>query len=129
VNDYVLDASAVLAALNGEPGGEVLLETGPGSQISSVNLGEVYSTLLDAGVPFEEVKRAMARLDFREIDFGPDHAAHAGQLRPLTRRFGQSRGDRACLAESQISGLPILSCDRQMGQAATALGIDIRMIR
>lgn len=129
VSDYVLDASAILAALNGEPGGELVLEAGPASQISSVNLGEVYSTLLDAGMPFEHVKRVMARLDFRVSDFGPAHAARVGQLRPLTRKFGASLGDRACLAQGQISGLTILSADQRMGEAATTLGIDIRMIR
>lgn len=129
VSDYVLDASAILAALNSEPGGELVLEAGPASQISSVNLGEVYSTLLDAGMPFEHVKRALTRLEFRVCDFGRIHSAKVGQLRPLTRKFGQSLGDRACLAQGQISGLTILSSDQRMGEAATALGIDIRMIR
>lgn len=47
----VLDASAVLALLQDEPGAEVVERVLPGSVLSTVNLAEVVGKLVDAGVP------------------------------------------------------------------------------
>lgn len=57
----VLDASAVLAVLHGEPGGQAVerrLE-GPGTMeavIGTVNLSEVVAKLSERGVPLPEIR-------------------------------------------------------------------------
>jgi PIN domain nuclease of toxin-antitoxin system len=42
---FMLDASAVLAVLLDEPGGDYVFDQISESQISTVNLSEVYATL------------------------------------------------------------------------------------
>ena len=47
--DAVLDSSAVLALLNGEPGGEAVREILPTAVVSAVNLAEILTKLTDGG--------------------------------------------------------------------------------
>ncbi len=51
MSDPVLDASAVLALLNQEPGHEQVLAVLPAASIGTVNLTEVISKLCERGVP------------------------------------------------------------------------------
>jgi ribonuclease VapC len=100
----VLDASALLAYLRGEPGAEVVSEAiAGGATISTVNLAEALSRSTDNGVNPARLAReltdrglldgAIATEPFTVAD-----AVEAARLRPLTRAAGLSLGDRACLA-------------------------------
>ncbi len=126
---FVLDASAVLAVLLDEPGGDFVFDQMGDSQISAVNLSEVYATLLDSGMTFEDAHDIVGSLPFRIRSFRDDHSWQAAKLRPLTKTYGLSLGDRSCLAHAKIEGIPVLTADRRMAEAQTALGLDIRMIR
>jgi PIN domain nuclease of toxin-antitoxin system len=59
---FVLDASAVLAVLLDEPGGDFVFDVINGSHISVVNLSEVYATLMDGGMTFEAVQQVVEPL-------------------------------------------------------------------
>ena len=61
--------------------------------------------------------------------FRDGHAWQTAKLRPLTKRFGLSLGDRACITAAMFADLPILTSDRRMAEARDILGLDIRMIR
>jgi ribonuclease VapC len=126
---YLLDASAVLATLFDEPGGDFVFGLMNESHISVVNLSEVYATLMDGGLTFDAARDVVAPLPFRIRTFREEHAWQTAQLRPLTKRFGLSLGDRACIAHAMMTGLPILTSDRRMAEARDVLGIDIRLIR
>jgi ribonuclease VapC len=126
---YSLDASAVLAALLEEPGGDFAGANLRGSEISVVNLSEVYATLIDHGLDFDEADAIVSPLPFRIRTFRDAHAFDTAKLRPLTKPFGLSLGDRACLAQAIMNGLPVLTGDRRMAEAAKVLKLDIRMIR
>jgi ribonuclease VapC len=126
---FVLDASAVLAAMRGEPGGDRLATAGAELEISSVNVGEIFSTLIDSGVPSSEVRADFDRLELIVRDFKEAHAIIVGELRPATRDFGLSLGDRACLAQARVSNLPILTGDRRQAEKAQALGLTVELIR
>lgn len=54
---------------------------------------------------------------------------NAAALRPLTKPFGLSLGDRACLALAQRLGVPVLTSDRRMADAAPASDLQIDTIR
>jgi len=95
----VLDASAVLAVLNGETGEDKVVALLAESAISSVNLTEVGAKLLEAGMDEASAQIAVSVLGIGEIiDFDEKLAWKAARLRPLTKQFGLSLGDRACLA-------------------------------
>ena len=126
---FVLDASAVLALLLDEAGGDVVKSHLRGSQISVVNISEVYATLMDYGMSFELAQEIVDPLPCRIRTFRDGHAWQTAKLRPLTKRFGLSLGDRACIAQAMCAGLPILTSDRRMAEATDALNLDIRLIR
>ena len=113
----VLDASAFLAYLLGEPGGEEVRDAiGGGALISAVNWAEVLSKLADAGVEPGEAASRLARGRVLPgavsvAAFDAAQALEAARLRPLTRSGGLSLGDRACLALGRVAGLEVLTAE------------------
>ncbi len=126
---FTLDASAILAMLLDEPGGDYVYSHLNASQISVVNLSEVYATLIDGGMAFEDAQAIVDPLPFRIRTFRDAHALQTARLRPLTKKLGLSLGDRACIAQAMLNELPILTADRRMAEAKSLLDIDIRLIR
>lgn len=113
MNRVVLDASAVLVLLNGEPGTDKLTPQLLSMAASStVNLAEVQAKLVDRGVdPNDAWEAALAPI--RDVmDFTADHARLAGSLIAQTRPLGLSLGDRACLALALSLKAPVYTTDR-----------------
>ncbi len=125
--ELVLDASALLALLNGEPGADVVAGALPGAWICSVNLAEVVGKLAEYGMPREAIAAALGGLGLRVAVFDEDLAWRCGLLRPATRKLGLSLGDRACLALAEHLGMPALTADRAWLKAG--LGLDVELIR
>jgi ribonuclease VapC len=125
--NFVLDASAVLASLLNEPGGDYVHDVMDVSEISAVNLSEVYAKLIEKGSSQVEAEDILKSGDFRIRSFDEAQAIQAATLRPLTRHLGLSFGDRACLALAQTRDLPILTADREW--AKLDIGIEIQLIR
>lgn len=126
----VLDASAVIAFLRGEPGAAVVrlaLDAQP--LISAVNLAEVLSKLVDKGAPQALAQQAVATLNLSVRAFDADAAHQVAWLRDASRRLGLSLGDRACLALAASVRAPVFTADRPWLALADALGLDIRSIR
>jgi PIN domain nuclease of toxin-antitoxin system len=99
----VLDASAILAYLQQEPGEDIVetaLDRGP-SHVTSVNYCEVLGKLREKGMPADEATTAADELGLTVIDFDKELARLAADLRPRTLSIGASLGDRACLALAQ----------------------------
>ena len=113
MNKVVLDSSALLALLNQEPGAERLTpELLHSAVCSTVNLAEVHSKLVGLGISESDAWTA-ANSPLSELaDFTSAHAQIAGDLVRLTRPFGLSLGDRACLALGMDLGAPVYTADR-----------------
>jgi PIN domain nuclease of toxin-antitoxin system len=111
MSEAVLDTSAVLALLLDEPGAEVVQATLPGALLSAVNLAEVVSKLCERGMPAEQAALAVETIGVEIIPFDGTQARLTGALRPATRSYGLSLGDRACLALGQLRSLPVLTAD------------------
>ncbi|MEI9965243.1 MAG: type II toxin-antitoxin system VapC family toxin [Caulobacteraceae bacterium] len=125
--EWVMDASAVLAAFRGEPGGDVAHRALSGSMIGSVNLTEVVTRLIDSGSPPAEAEALVSDAPMTVADFDRSLALRAGALRAATRHRGLSLGDRACLALGEREGLPVLTADRAW--EGLDIGVEIRLIR
>ncbi len=125
--DAVLDASAVLALLHREPGGEKVRPILPDSAISTVNLSEVIAKLVENGADPGAAVRLTEAQPFRPVDHTLALAQLAGTLRAATRQAGLSLGDRACLALALTLRLPVYTADRAWRDLP--LDVDVRLIR
>jgi len=111
----VLDTSALLAILQGEPGAEIftkksgLLEN---AIMSSVNVAEAYGKLVGRGIGPEDAWEAVIAPIPEVFGFDTEQAKIAGGLLPQTRALGLSLGDRACLALGIALKSPIYTADR-----------------
>jgi ribonuclease VapC len=123
----VLDASAVLVVYFNEPGWETVLPMVEGAFVSAVNYSEVVAKALDRGDAFDAVLRKLSRMAVLVIPHDEILARRAGELRLVTRKFGLSVGDRACLALAERERLPAFTTDRSW--ANLDVGVDIRLIR
>jgi len=123
----VLDASALLALLNSEPGSRIVEESLSSAAVSAVNLSEVVSKLSERGMPEAEVRTALEGLGLDVRPFDTAMAYSAGTLRPATRGLGLSLGDRACLALGLSLSAPVLTTDRSWRKLK--IGVKIRAIR
>jgi ribonuclease VapC len=128
VSRVVLDASAVLALLNNEPGADKLtLALLSDASSSTVNLAEVQTKLVgEGGDPDEAWEDTLSPI--REaMPFTDEQAKIAGSLVAQTRPWGLSLGDRACLALGITLKAPIYTADKSWKNLK--LGVRIHVIR
>ena len=125
--EVVLDASALLALLNDEPGAELVAESLPQAAINAVNLSEVVAKLADAEMPDEAIRDALLVLSLDVVPFDVEQAYEAGLLRSATKGAGLSLGDRGCLSLARRLDLPALTADRMWEQLS--VGAKVRVIR
>jgi len=127
VTDCVLDASAVLALLQNEPGGMSIAVLLPRAAISAVNLSEVIAKLIDHGATPEAAEAVIGQLSFEVVPATPEAGRRAGRLHARTRGRGVSLGDRFCLTLAMELGSPVFTADQAW--AGLDLDLDIRLIR
>ncbi len=122
-HNYVLDASAVLALLLGEPGADFVRARLAGGKWSAVNYAEVLTRLAELTGSVENTRARVDGLELAVVPLDADQAAITATLRSATKPLGLSLGDRACLALSLASQLPVLTAD----QAWTKIKIGLRI--
>jgi ribonuclease VapC len=128
VSKAVLDASAILAVIDGEPGAmTVLTAIADGSIVSTVNLSEVVAKLTERGLSPTDIRIRIENLDLPTFAFDDGLAVDAGLLRAATRNAGLSLGDRACLALALRLGLPAMTADRAW--QSVQVGVQIELVR
>ena len=128
---HVMDSSALLAVTKGEKGAETVMELIEANDcvISSVNMAEVATRMLDLGLPLNELKRALGLFNMDVIDFNEEQAMACAELRPLTKSAGLSLGDRACLGLAKLMDATAVTSDRPWMAIAEAVGVKVLMIR
>lgn len=123
----VLDASALLAYLQLEPGHEKVGKVLAESVMSTVNWAEVFGKTIDGGVETEGLLEDLGTFGLAVVPFSRGEAELAGQLTQRTRALGLSLGDRACLALGLKRGDTVYTADRTWRRLR--LGITIETIR
>ena len=123
----VLDASALLAFVNGEPGADKVASVLGDAMISAVNLAEVAAKLTLRGGSADRALGELTEAELEVADFDRALALATGALAAVTRERGLSPGDRACLALARRENAVALTAD----SAWTKLnvGIAIQVIR
>ena len=123
----VLDASALLAYLQDEPGGERVRAVVARAVMSTVNWAEVIGRARDQGVDTQGLQEDLASLGLALEPFSAAQAEIAGRFRERTRRHGLSLGDRACLALGSDRGETVYTADRAW--LHLDLGVEVEAIR
>jgi PIN domain nuclease of toxin-antitoxin system len=124
---FVLDASAVLAMLGGEPGGDVVAARIDHGLISSVNAAEVVTKLIRNGLTPLDAVSMVEQLPCPTVGVDPKTGWRAGEIYAVTAAKGLSLGDRICLALAEELDLPVLTADR--GWQGLPLSVVVTMIR
>jgi len=127
LNDYVLDASALLTLLNVEKGDDLVQELLPRAVISSVNLAEVVTRLSLLNIPEIEIHEILDPLGLEIIPFDEDQAFQAGVISKIPQSLGLSLGDRACLALAVTTHKNVVTADRVWKELK--LGVEIQLVR
>jgi PIN domain nuclease of toxin-antitoxin system len=123
----VFDASVVLAIVFREPGHEVMMDLKGVALVSSVNIAEVRSRLLDGGYQRGDTDRVLGNINIQIVDFDAEQAALSAELRPPTRALGLSLGDRACLALGLLKKAVVYTADRVWSKLD--LPVEVRVVR
>jgi ribonuclease VapC len=121
----VLDASAVLALLQEEPGAEEVESLLDSALMSSVNLSEVIQKAEQHGVNTEGLEYDLEALGIEFRDFGVGTARPAAEL--WSKGRGLSLGDRACLALAASERLPAVTADGRWSRLT--LPVEVRVVR
>jgi len=123
----VLDASVLLAALNGEQGAEQAFALLVDGVVSAVNLSEVIAKLRRSGASEDDIHGILAALDCEVAPFDADQAVSAGLMLQAVRARGLSLGDRACLALARSRGVPCYTAEPAW--VGLVADVDVRLIR
>jgi PIN domain nuclease of toxin-antitoxin system len=97
---HVLDATAILALIQDEPGADRLSRLLPEAVAGAVNVAEVLAKLVGRGMPRHEAMAAFDALHLEVAGFGPEEAT----LSASYVRKGVSLGDRCFLATAHMHG-------------------------
>lgn len=98
MNNYVLDASALLALLHNEAGADVVRAVVSDAVLSTINWSEVLKKTIEQGIETDGLREDLEALGLQILPFSIEQAESAAQLWVQTKPLGLSLGDRACLA-------------------------------
>lgn len=125
--EYVLDASAILAAMQAEPGAADVAAMLGKAAVSAVNVAEVVTKLIRIRMSESSVHEDLAELRLQTLPFDQTLAYQAASLYPKTAAIGLSLGDRACLATAKQLGVPAVTTDRSWKSAR--VGVRVIVVR
>ena len=128
VSRVVLDASAVMAVIQAEPGREQLTPAILASAVcSTVNLAEVQAKLVSRGLTPQQAWEDATSPIVEIVPFNAVQARICGDLVTQTKPLGLSLGDRACLALAIALDAPVYTAERMWKKLKP--GIPIHIIR
>ncbi|SFW25768.1 type II toxin-antitoxin system VapC family toxin [Nitrosovibrio sp. Nv17] len=129
MSTIVIDASAILAAILGEAGGDAVFDLLDEAIVDTVNVAEVYTYAVLNELPTEAIDAFFADTGIAVVSFDPVQAVTAGQLASITRKAGLSLGDRSCLALAKLRHAGVLSANRLWQRVAGTTGLTITLLR
>ena len=122
-NRWVLDASALLALLHAERGGEQVEPLLGQAAISSVNWAEVAQKSLERGRAPQALREDLEALGLQMVPFDAEDAEATAELWQAGRSHGLSLGGRACLATAGRLAVPAVTADRRWETLDVAVAV------
>lgn len=121
----VLDASALLAAIHNEKGGDYVKKHIDHCVVSTVNWSEVLQKLERAGTQVSKIEKALKALGLTIIGFTEEDAKNCASLWSPSKKLGLSLADRACLATGQRLKSDVITADRVWNEIEISLKIHL----
>jgi PIN domain nuclease of toxin-antitoxin system len=110
-----------------EPGSQNVASIFEGGLLSTVNLAEVHTRLLQLGAVADHAWNRILSFQCEVSFFTDEQARVAAELIAVTKPFGLSFGDRACLALAIERKATVYTTDKVWKNLS--LGIEIEVIR
>jgi ribonuclease VapC len=127
VSTLVIDASAILAMIFDEAGGDMVADVCDGAVLNAVNLDEVLHKVARRGMDPILVETQLSRLGISVVAFDARQARISAALHSQLTGTDTSFADRACLSMGLMLDATVLTADAKwMG---LGLDVDIRLIR
>ena len=123
---FVIDASALLAMLQGESGSDAVAMILATTVVSAVNWSEVMQKARSHRVDVVGLEEDLTHLGVEFASFTTVEASVAADIWHRGAR-ALALADRACIATARVRGLPVVTADRAW--AALDLDIEVRVIR
>ncbi len=120
----VLDASAVIAWVFEEDGGELVETLFADGLMSTVNYAEVIQRLIKRGEDAEDCVKDIEATGITVIDAGQEAAIIAARL---SQHRDLSLADRFCIALGDLAEAPVVTADRYW--ATLQLPVQVELIR
>ncbi len=111
---FVLDASALLAYVQEEPGWETVERHLHGAVMSTVNYSEVLKKTIEKGGTAAIASGLVRRSRIQLVNFDAEQAQVAAELWPAGKSRGLSFADRACLALGVVTSATVLTTDGEI---------------
>lgn len=127
MTSVVLDASALLAVLNAEPGADIVCAVLSDAAISAVNYSEVLKKAIEREVSTELLSSLVRAACLDIVPFDTVLAKATAELYSQTKAYGLSLADRACLALGMWRSATVFTADRNWRQLD--LSITLKLIR
>ncbi|MCB8835856.1 type II toxin-antitoxin system VapC family toxin [Aurantimonas sp. VKM B-3413] len=126
----VIDTSAILAYAFRERGAtKVERWIDGGAAVSTLTIQETASKLCQNAMPPDEIEELVVSLGLAVHDLDLALAFMAAKTFAITKPFGLSHGDRACLALGLALGVPVVTADKALSEVAADLGVQVEQFR
>ena len=124
---WVIDASALLAAIHNEKGGDYVQQRIERCVIYTINWSEVLQKLERAHIEVNQIERSLKALGLNIIDYNNEDAHITASLWNISKDFGLSLADRACLATGKRLKTTVITADKVWDKLD--IDIPIQLIR
>lgn len=125
----VIDASALLAYFQDEPGADVVAAAlTRGVSVSCISWTEVAGKLIGAGKSEQEVEKALADLEMEIMPFEKEQMKLAAYFYARRKPYRLSLGDSVTLALAEYLGESVLTAEHSWSKLPY-LRVEVKLIR
>ncbi len=128
MSKVVLDSSALITLIKNEKGAEIVESLLGKIVMSSMNVAEVAGILIDLGMSSDECKNSIEPFVDLIVPLDLTQSYNIAFLKPYTKAYRLSIGDRACIALGIQMNIPIYTAD-QVWKNLTIQNAEIILIR
>jgi ribonuclease VapC len=126
--EFVLDATALIALVESEPGYQSVHGLVERSVISAINVAETVNKFVERGSTPDGVQNALRRLELTVEDWSEEMAYQSAEFTQFNKSHGLSLGDRACLTLARRLRATAVTSDRAW-RRIPSLGVPIMIFR